>query len=178
MTRTGPSGAPQIFRCLLPAKDLERSQRFYENLFKTRGRWAGGGRVYFDCGSVILGMGDYSRTGPGDRTIMTEAIYFSAGNLEELHRRARKLGCLAPGLIHNDPANPAGEIVLRPWGERSFDANDPSGNPLCFVDATTLYTGNLDQVAGLAEADRRRPSSRPVGQKSGSNSRNGAPPAG
>jgi hypothetical protein len=36
---------------------------------------------------------------------------------------------------------PAGEIVKRPWGERSFYAIDPTGNKLCFVDAATLFTG-------------------------------------
>ena len=35
----------------------------------------------------------------------------------------------------------AGLIVTRPWGERSFYVNDPSGNGLCFVDETTLFTG-------------------------------------
>jgi len=31
--------------------------------------------------------------------------------------------------------------VERPWGERSFYAVDPFGNPLCFVDQKTLFTG-------------------------------------
>ena len=31
--------------------------------------------------------------------------------------------------------------TTRPWGERSFYLRDPFGNPLCFVDAATLFTG-------------------------------------
>jgi len=36
---------------------------------------------------------------------------------------------------------PAGGIVVRPWGERSFYAEDPWGNPPCFVEERTGYTG-------------------------------------
>jgi hypothetical protein len=35
----------------------------------------------------------------------------------------------------------AGDIVTRPWGERSFYAADPFGNRLCFVDEQTIFTG-------------------------------------
>jgi hypothetical protein len=35
-----------------------------------------------------------------------------------------------------------GVIAQRPWGERSFYMNDPSGNPLCFVDEKTVFTKN------------------------------------
>ncbi|MGA8663757.1 MAG: VOC family protein [Thermoplasmata archaeon] len=45
-----------------------------------------------------------------------------------------------------------GEMVVRPWGERSFYATDPSGNPLCFVDSRTLFTGTPRQVAALRRA--------------------------
>ena len=34
-----------------------------------------------------------------------------------------------------------GQIATRPWGERSFYVHDPFGNPLCFVDAGSLFTG-------------------------------------
>ena len=33
-------------------------------------------------------------------------------------------------------------IVTQPWGERSFYAEDPFGNKLCFVDRSTLFTGH------------------------------------
>ena len=35
----------------------------------------------------------------------------------------------------------AGQIVVRPWGERSFYVEDPWSNGLCFVDEKTLFTG-------------------------------------
>jgi len=34
-----------------------------------------------------------------------------------------------------------GEIKVQPWGERSFYAEDPWHNPLCFVEAGTIYPG-------------------------------------
>ena len=46
--------------------------------------------------------------------------------------------CLAAKLVHDDPAR---AIAVRPWGERSFYAEDPWGNPLCFVEEGTVYTG-------------------------------------
>jgi hypothetical protein len=30
---------------------------------------------------------------------------------------------------------------VRPWGERSFYADDAWGNPLCFVENGTVYPG-------------------------------------
>lgn len=36
---------------------------------------------------------------------------------------------------------PGGDINVKPRGERSFYANDPWGNPLCFVEAGTVYAG-------------------------------------
>ena len=36
---------------------------------------------------------------------------------------------------------PMGRIARRPWGERSFYLREPFGNPLCFVDSATLFTG-------------------------------------
>ena len=65
-------------------------------------------------------------------------IYFSVDNLETVHARAKELNCLSHEDVHGDPA---GEIVKRPWGERSFYAFDPWGNLLCFVDEKTLFTG-------------------------------------
>jgi catechol 2,3-dioxygenase-like lactoylglutathione lyase family enzyme len=148
------SGAARIFRVLLPAKNLQQSKRFYESILGARGRRVAGGRIYFDCGPVILGILDYSSVARKKLPIPTEALYLADDDLEATYRRAKRLGCLAPGLIHNDPSNPAGEIVVRPWGERSFYASDPSGNPLCFVDPRTLFTGTRAQVTALARGHR------------------------
>jgi len=139
----------RIYRVLIPARDLNRSRRFYETLLSTRGRKVGGGRIYFDCGPVILGILDYSTVRASKFTPPTEALYLATNDLEGVFRRARDLRCLESGLLHQDPSSPLGEIAVRPWGERSFYAHDPSGNPLCFVDASTLFTGTPAQVAGL-----------------------------
>lgn len=147
MRKEGPL---RIFRILLKAKNLRQSRRFYESLLATRGRPVADGRVYFDCGPVILGILDYSRRGKANLRVPTEAVYFATNSLEAVHRRARRLHCLSRELLHGDPAQPAGEVVLRPWGERSFYAEDPTGNPLCFVDDRTLFRGTPGQVAALS----------------------------
>jgi hypothetical protein len=157
--------APRVFRLLLQATDLTRARKFYESLLGTPGRTVGGGRVYFDSGSVILGLLDYSTVKRSARSTPTEAVYFATDEIEAVYRRARALHCLAPGLLHNDPTNPLGKIAVRPWGERSFYASDPSGNPLCFVDATTLFTGTPDQVAALEREAPRAPPARTAPRK-------------
>jgi catechol 2,3-dioxygenase-like lactoylglutathione lyase family enzyme len=155
------SKSPRLYRVLVPAKDLERSQRFYESLLSTKGRMVGGGRIYLDCGAVIFGLLDYSRMPRSKFPGRAESLYLATDDLDGVFRRARRLGCLAPGLLHGDPASPLGKIVVRPWGERSFYVNDPSGNPLCFVDDTTVFTGTERQVARLRrQYDAEQPSSR------------------
>jgi hypothetical protein len=59
-------------------------------------------------------------------------------DLDAVFERAKALKCLSKEEFHEQKA---GVIVKRPWGERSFYAEDPSGNALCFVDAKTLFTG-------------------------------------
>jgi catechol 2,3-dioxygenase-like lactoylglutathione lyase family enzyme len=147
-----PSPTPRIFRILVAASDLAESRRFYETLLGIPGRDVAEGRVYFDCGSVILGVLDFSSRAESERPRATEAIYLATTELEKVHERARRLGALSAGLIHDDPEQPLGKIVVRPWGERSFYADDPAGNPLCFVDESTLFTGRPEQVAALRRA--------------------------
>jgi catechol 2,3-dioxygenase-like lactoylglutathione lyase family enzyme len=154
------SESPQIFRILIQAKDLAQSQRFYESLLGIRGRRVAPGRIYFDCGSVILGILDYSKVPERDRSIPTEALYFATANIEEIYRQARRLGCLSKEMLHGNPADPAGKVVRRLWGERSFYAMDPTGNPLCFVDDRTRFTGSARQIAALQGAGSERPPAR------------------
>lgn len=155
---------PRIFRALLQVRDLDTAQRFYASLLGTEGRRVGGGRVYFDCGPVLLALLDPTTDGETRASPLPEPLYFATSDLHLVYRRAGELGCLAPGLIHNDPKNPAGEIIDRPWGERSFYAVDPSGNPLCFVDASTLFTGTPDQARPWIRSDRQRSQHRPAGR--------------
>ena len=67
-------------------------------------------------------------------------IYFAMDDLDAVHARAKALGCLHQAV--GDGNLPMGEVAVRPWGERSFYADDPFGNPLCFVDSATLFRGD------------------------------------
>jgi catechol 2,3-dioxygenase-like lactoylglutathione lyase family enzyme len=149
---------PRIFRVLLGANDLRASRRFYEALLGARARPVAGGRLYLDCGPVILGLLDRSHGGE-PWAPPSEALYFATDDLESLYRRARRLGSLDRGLLHDDPLSPLGEIVVRPWGERSFYATDPSGNPLCFVDERTQFRGTPRQILALRRSSRASPGS-------------------
>jgi catechol 2,3-dioxygenase-like lactoylglutathione lyase family enzyme len=89
---------------------------------------------------VVLAV--YSPAGDGDRTTPHANfghVYVAVDGLEAYHARAQGLDCLDPST--GDGGLPMGEIATRPWGERSFYAHDPFGNPLCFVAAATLFTG-------------------------------------
>ena len=64
-------------------------------------------------------------------------LYFTVNDLEAIYERAKHLDCLST----ESPHGPSGEICVRPWGERSFYALDRWDNPLCFVEAGTVYAG-------------------------------------
>jgi predicted enzyme related to lactoylglutathione lyase len=128
---------PSLFRVALQVSDLERAAAFYSKLLGIRGRSIRGARCYFDCGPVIVALVDPTEGGQAPKPT-PDYIYFSVKDLESIHERARELGCLSRENVHDDKA---GDIVKRPWGERSFYASDPFGNRLCFVDAQTLFTG-------------------------------------
>jgi hypothetical protein len=129
-----------LYRVIMPAGDIELSSGFYATLLDQPGMRISGGRHYFRCGGVVLAV--YSPAGDGDPTTPRPnfgQVYFAVDDLEGHFERARTLGCLQGGT--GDGGLPMGEIGTRPWGERSFYADDPFGNPLCFVDAATLFTG-------------------------------------
>jgi len=133
--------APTLFRVILQVDDLDRAEQFYGNLLGDSGRRIPrGGRHYIDCGPVILALIDV--TGENTTTLkpapLPDYIYFSVSDLEAFHGRAKELNCLSDEDVHGASA---GDIVKRPWGERSFYAEDPWGNGLCFVDENTLFTG-------------------------------------
>ncbi|HTR04203.1 MAG TPA: VOC family protein [Thermoanaerobaculia bacterium] len=130
------SSPPALFRLAVHVTDLARAVSFYSRLLGVEGRGIGGGRCYFDCGPIILAILDVSLGSEPPQPIPT--MYFAAGDLEAIHARAKEMGCLDREDVHGAPA---GAIVKRPWGERSFYVEDPFGNSLCFVDPETLFTG-------------------------------------
>lgn len=129
----------KLFRIAFQVGDLDQAGAFYSNLLNDPGiPIPRGSRHYFDCGGVILALVDVT-AGAGDQPEPTpDYIYFAVDNLDEVFARAKAMGCLATDRFHDQNA---GEIVKRPWGERSFYCEDPWGNGLCFVDEKTLFTG-------------------------------------
>lgn len=127
-----------LFRVILQVSDLDQAAEFYAKLLDDPGRRIPyASRHYFDCGPVILALVDPA-VDKLEAKPLPDFIYFSVNNLEELHLRASALNCLAEANVHGAAS---GDIVVRPWGERSFYVNDPWGNGLCFVDEETLFTG-------------------------------------
>jgi catechol-2,3-dioxygenase len=126
-----------MFRVALEVAGAEKAHKFYSKLLGIEGRRVGGGRVYFDCGTVILALVDVA-AGRRKPKPISQDLYFAVAEIEAAHSRARALRCLSKENVHGEKA---GALVLRPWGERSFYAEDPFGNGLCFVDEKTLFTG-------------------------------------
>ena len=130
--------APPLFRIILQVSDLDRAAEFYSQLLGDEGRRIPrASRHYIDCGPVILALVDVTAGGEEAKPL-PDYIYFAVKDLESVHQRAKALNCLSDEDVHGASA---GEMVVRPWGERSFYVADPWGNGLCFVDDTTLFTG-------------------------------------
>lgn len=128
----------KLFRIALQVGDLDQAAAFYAKLLDDQGRRIPrGSRHYFDCGPVILAIVDVT-AGQLKPQPIPDYVYFAVSNLDQVYERAKALNCLARDDVHGEAA---GEIVKRPWGERSFYAEDPWGNGLCFVDESTLFTG-------------------------------------
>ncbi len=67
-----------------------------------------------------------------------KALYFTVNDLDAVFARAKALGCLSAEDVHGVSGS---AISVRPWGERSFYVQDQWQNPLCFVEAGTVYPG-------------------------------------
>jgi predicted enzyme related to lactoylglutathione lyase len=130
----------RLYRVIIPVADLDGAQRFYARLFDQQGFRVSPGRHYFECGDVTLAL--YNPAADGDSREPRpnfDHVYFAVDDLEAVYRRAEELGGLSPAM--GDGNLPMGAIARRPWGERSFYLSDPFGNPLCFVDSATVFTG-------------------------------------
>ncbi|MEA2239539.1 MAG: hypothetical protein QOC81_4263 [Thermoanaerobaculia bacterium] len=127
---------PQFFRLNVEVGNLDEAVTFYSTLLNVQGRRQAGSRCYFECGPVTLSVIDVSSAAPPHPA--AKALYFTVKNLDAAFDRAKALGCLSRETVHDAPG---GGIVVRPWGERSFYAEDPWKNPLCFVEEGTVYRG-------------------------------------
>jgi predicted enzyme related to lactoylglutathione lyase len=125
---------PSFFRLTVEVGNLDQAEEFYNKLFDTKGLRSPGARVYIQAGPVALQVLDVSSSSAPHPA--AKSMYFTVRDLDAVHYRATLLGALSEELVHGSPG---GEIAKRPWGERSFYAEDPWGNPLCFVEAGTTY---------------------------------------
>jgi predicted enzyme related to lactoylglutathione lyase len=126
----------KLFRVILPVTDIERATKFYASVLGTPGERVSPGRHYFDCGGTILACYDPVADGDGLqggwKHHPRQYVYFSVADLGAAHRSVIKAGCIVV----------EGGIQQMPWGERMFWATDPLGNPICFVDESTLFVGH------------------------------------
>jgi hypothetical protein len=127
------SDVPQMFRLNVEVGNVAEAARFYGLLFDMVARPQAGSRVYVTAGPVTLQIVQTSPPHPA-----AKALYFTVNDLDAVHARALSLGCLSKEMVHGLVG---GDVNVRPWGERSFYADDPWGNPLCFVESGTVYPG-------------------------------------
>ena len=124
---------PSLFRINVEVGNIDRAAEFYGKLLGVVGRKQAGSRCYFTCGPVTLQV-----VGVPDPHPAAKALYFTVNDLDAIFERAKALGCLSKEDVHGVSA---GALTVRPWGERSFYAEDEWKNPLCFVEAGTVYVG-------------------------------------
>ena len=131
-----PNDVPILFRINVEVGNLNEAAEFYSKLFGIVGRMQAGSRCYFTCGAVTLQVVDVSSVSKPHPA--AKALYFAVHDLDAVFQRAKSLKCLPHEEVHGEPG---GQIGVRPWGERSFYAEDRWHNPLCFVEAGTAYPG-------------------------------------
>jgi predicted enzyme related to lactoylglutathione lyase len=131
-----PPDVPQFFRLNIEVGDLEAAISFYTSLLGIQESKQAGSRCYFKCGPVTLQVLDVSSVREAHPA--AKALYFTVSDLDAAYQRADTLNCVSRENVHDAPA---GGIVVRPWGERSFYMEDPWKNPLCFVEEGTVYAG-------------------------------------
>jgi len=124
----------KLFRVILPVDDINKAAEFYSNLLGSPGERVNDGRHYFECGGTILAC--YDAVADGDekgewQMHFNQNLYFAVPNLDELLEKAQTAGFQEVD----------SKTVTYPWGERSFYGKDPFGNPICFVDESTVFTG-------------------------------------
>ena len=122
----------RLYRVILQVSDIEAASAFYAELLGLVGQRVSSGRHYFNCGEIILACFDPRADGDNfDAQPNSDHIYFAVADLEGVFLRAKRLGCKKLD----------SQIRRQPWGERSFYAIDPFGNPICFVDERTVFVG-------------------------------------
>lgn len=130
---------PRLYRVLVPVKDIDQAQSFYEAVLEIEGSRVSPGRHNFDCDGTILACYDPIADGES-RTPKPnpEDIFIAVSDLAGTYARCEARG--ATFLKRQVDGLSLGDIELRATGERSFYARDPFGNHICFVDEDTVST--------------------------------------
>jgi catechol 2,3-dioxygenase-like lactoylglutathione lyase family enzyme len=136
---------PRLYRVIVPVPDMEAADAFYGRVLDLPVDAVVPERHYYDCDGVILALVDPAGHGRKFRP-NPDLVYFSVPDLEAAFDRAQQAG--ARDLEGDSLDDQGNAIATRPWGERSFYCLDPFGNPLCFVDETTLFTSSRDWPKG------------------------------
>ncbi len=121
-----------LFRVIIPVSDIDRAAAFFGTVLQAPGERVSPGRHYFDCeGTILACFAPRADGDPWDASPNPDHVYLAVDDLQAALGRVREAGALRVD----------DTIGVRPWGERSFYCKDPAGNPLCFVQRGTEYTG-------------------------------------
>lgn len=123
----------KLYRVIFPVNNIDKAEEFYSEILNQKGVRVSPGRHYFDIGGTILAC--YDPKSDGDlqsewKFHENQYIYISVPDLIGIRNKMIMFKCKS-----------LGEIEGMPWGETLFYANDPFGNPICFVDEKTVFTG-------------------------------------
>jgi extradiol dioxygenase family protein len=131
--------SPVIFRVIVSVDDIERASDYYGRLFGSEGRRISPGWHYFDAGTVIVACHDPA-TDEDDTPHCPnpEPIYFAVPDVDKFYAHCAE----------HQLAGRHAKVATQSSGERSLYMQDPFGNPLCFVEATTCFTGDL-RIGGM-----------------------------
>jgi extradiol dioxygenase family protein len=129
----------RIVRVVLPVTDIDRAATFYGALAGAVGRRVSPGRHDFDlAGAVLTCHAPHVEAGDPDAVDDVRPnpdwIVFQVDDIERVHTAAIGVGARLPAEVVPG-IGPLGRIAVRPWGERSFYAEDPFGNRICFVES-------------------------------------------
>jgi len=131
-----------LYRVIVPVNDIEAAADFYGAILNQSGMRVSPGRHYFECGGTILACFDSKADGEqATSTPNPQHIYLSENDLEAVYERCQAVRADFDDKKLQEGGPSLGEIATRPWGERSFYLHDPFGNPVCFVDDKTVFTG-------------------------------------
>lgn len=125
----------KLYRIIFPVNNINKAVNFYSDIFEQLGQRVSPGRHYFNLDGTVLAI--YDPIADGDKIKQhwsfheNQYIYIATDNLEAVYQKFKNSTSK-----HVDTS-----IETMPWGERLFYANDPFGNPICFVDRKTIFIG-------------------------------------